>query len=358
MDKKTKQRKLSQLMIDNPRFANISQEDAAAIATAVRERPDIGSLHRMSFVRSHRHLFASVAYTEVLPSQADPNLSIDWELADPSRLMQLTMSKCPKLQAVYGRALAKHPCSPDAPWRLIIGFDEFVPGNKLKVDNSKKVMNLSFNFVEVGHTALAQVATWFVQISVRHQVVTKVRGGWSFMIAKFLERMFLGVGGFATAGVPIEVNGGVALIFASLNILISDGDGLRLAFSWRGASSLKPCLKHGNVVKLGSDLASRARGCVEISCHEPHAFHRTTTTEFYDSTDLVEAATERFVAGTMRKQLYDRLVKCEGLNYVEGGLPFNAALRNAGIDLFGAARFDWVHSALSTPHQPHTENNK
>ena len=102
--------------------------------------------------------------------------------------------------------------------------------------------------------------------------------------------------------------------------------------------------------------------CCEVGVglgeHEPHAFHRTTTTEFYDSTDLVEAATERFVAGTMRKQLYDRLVKCEGLNYVEGGLPFNAALRNAGIDLFGAARFDWVHSALSTPHQPHTENNK
>jgi hypothetical protein len=34
-----------------------------------------------------------------------------------------------------------------------------------------------------------------------------------------------------------------------LAVLLSDGDGLRQALSWRGAASLKPCIKHPNVCK-------------------------------------------------------------------------------------------------------------
>jgi hypothetical protein len=39
------------------------------------------------------------------------------------------------------------------------------------------------------------------------------------------------------------------LLFARLTNLLSDGDGLRMAFDWKGASSLKPCFKHYNVFK-------------------------------------------------------------------------------------------------------------
>jgi len=34
-----------------------------------------------------------------------------------------------------------------------------------------------------------------------------------------------------------------------LSILLTDGDGFRLAFDWRGGASLKPCFKHDNVLK-------------------------------------------------------------------------------------------------------------
>ena len=50
-----------------------------------------------------------------------------------------------------------------------------------------------------------------------------------------------------TAGVPIMISGRPILLFARLTDLLSDGDGLRMAFDWKGASSMKPCFKHYNV---------------------------------------------------------------------------------------------------------------
>ena len=110
------------------------------------------------------------------------------------------------------------------------------------------------------------------------------------MLAVFLRRLLLGASGLATAGIAVEINGSPTLIFAKLRILISDGDGLRLAFSWRGASSIKPCLKHGNVLKRNSDLVHRGEGFVEITEDNYELFKQTSTNEFYVSVDKVAAA--------------------------------------------------------------------
>ena len=272
--------------------------------------------------------------------------TVAWEFADPSLLIPLILSKSSKLQDKYDLALRDHPCSPQSPWNLIIGFDEFAPGDKLKAGNHKKTMDLYFNFVELGHAALSQAATWFVPIAVRTDTCKAVSGGWAYMLAVFLKRIMLGTSGFATAGIPVVINGSPVLLFANLKILISDGDGLRLAYSWRGAASLKPCLKHNNVLKKGSDLAPRCPSFVEISEDNDELFHRTSSEQFYRSVDKVATAHRMQAAGTMTNTLYQLIAKTEGFNYCKGGLSFELTLRQPGIDVFQAARLDWVHSAL------------
>ena len=74
------------------------------------------------------------------------------------------------------------------------------------------------------------------------------------MFAVFLRHMFLSTAGLSTAGIAVEIDGIPTLLFASLKILISDGDGLRMSFGWKGAAGLKPCLKHGNVLQKNSDM--------------------------------------------------------------------------------------------------------
>ena len=84
----------------------------------------------------------------------------------------------------------------------------------------------------------------------------RVVGGWSAMLRVFLEHLFLGDLGLATVGLPLNLSQQApVMLFAALTNILADGDGFRHAYDWRGASSLKPCLVHHNVVKKVRRLA-------------------------------------------------------------------------------------------------------
>jgi hypothetical protein len=72
------------------------------------------------------------------------------------------------------------------------------------------------------------------------------------MLRLFLERVLFGQSGMSTVGVPIKVGGQDRLLFAKLTNLLTDGDGHRMGWDWKGAGSLKPCWKHFNVFKKDS----------------------------------------------------------------------------------------------------------
>ena len=69
------------------------------------------------------------------------------------------------------------------------------------------------------------------------------------MLAVFLRRHLLGADGLATEGCPLTVDGRDVLLYAKLTNLLSDGEGLMKALSWKGAAGVKPCCKHHNVYK-------------------------------------------------------------------------------------------------------------
>ena len=93
---------------------------------------------------------------------------------------------------------------------------------------------------------------------------SKVVGGWGHMLATYLVRQLLGPSGLASAGVPIELNGVPTLIFARLENLLTDGDGHRMSYDWKGASSLKPCVKHFNVY-MKARVATTIRRTLKLS---------------------------------------------------------------------------------------------
>ena len=164
------------------------------------------------------------------------------------------------------------------------------------------------------------------------------------MMALFMKLMFFGPVGFMTGGVPLTILGEPLLFFATLKLIISDGDGLRIAFCWRGAGSIKPCLRHANVLRKDSDLAGRIEGYVEITCDRPDEF-KFDPIELGESFDKVEAAHNAVQEGHITQLLYDRIVQAEGFNYVEGGVPYDDELRER-LALFESIRVDWVHSAM------------
>ncbi len=69
------------------------------------------------------------------------------------------------------------------------------------------------------------------------------------MLRLLIEDLLFGPLGLSTVGLPLRLPEGPTMLYAALGNVLADGDGFRLAYSWRGASSLKPCLVHHNVLR-------------------------------------------------------------------------------------------------------------
>ena len=106
------------------------------------------SLHALREVRTAR--FRSVCTT--LHVDTKDGKGWDWPLCHPNLLLAHVVSESQSLQQLFRAALGTRPCSKDAPWSLTVGYDEFVPGNKLQPQPARKDMNLQFSFLELGNS--------------------------------------------------------------------------------------------------------------------------------------------------------------------------------------------------------------
>lgn len=127
-------------------------------------------------------------------------------------------------------------------------------GNKLNVDRARETMVLSFTFLELGQEAMSSGMAWLTPVCLRSNVINDVEGGWANCFRLYLRRQLLELPGLSSSGVAITVHGEQVLLHAKLFAVLSDGDGHQKAWDWKGASSLKPCLKHYNVYKKAEPL--------------------------------------------------------------------------------------------------------
>ena len=129
--------------------------------------------------------------------------------------------------------------------------------------------------------------------------------------------------------------------------MISDGDGIRSAFNWKGASSTKPCLLHYNVFSRDSDLVHRAEGNVEITCHDPKLFKHWVDDGLEKVVDFISLAHQRVERGEWTKKRFADLQQVCGMNFAYGGLLNDVALRSK-IRFLDVIRYDWMHCALQS----------
>ena len=116
-----------------------------------------------------RHGFNTESLTQALQAEfdhlfetvplkfAEKEGEYQWELLEPNKLLAHVLESCPELAECYGRAANERPPTPEDPWDLLICFDEFVPGDKLKPHNSRKAMVLGFNFRQLGPEVSTQM---------------------------------------------------------------------------------------------------------------------------------------------------------------------------------------------------------
>ena len=265
---------------------------------------------------------------------------VEWNFCEPGKLLQYVVETCPQLQEIYADAANAHR----GEWSCIITFDEIVPGDKLNTNNRRKAMTLCFSFLELGRRCLQIPCVWLLPVFCRAELYNSVDGGWSYFLAIYLERQFFGANALQTAGIPLKLRGEWFLLKAKLVVLLSDGDGLRGALNWKGASSLRPCWCHWNVTKRGSNLVDHSTQLVDITCTDHARFQKQTDAMVEESVLVVEAAAARFAAGGMTKTLYETICTSRGLTYNRRGILWNRRVRSMVTQ--DVVNVDWVHTTL------------
>ena len=331
----TKTRQIQQLL----HTGGISIKGLASLIKKIRDL-NLQACSSAALYEANLSRFLLLRHIEVVPMSDGGEFQ--WELAHPCRLVSTMVAECPELERLFVAAALRHPCDAAHPWKIAIGFDEYVPGNKLQTNNQRKCMNLSFTFVELG--CLREDTSWFTPIVLRHSMLEGAQGGWGGLFRRFLNLLLFGDTGFSSSGVALELGGNPFLLFAEVYVVIGDLDGHRIAWDAKGAAAFRPCLLHPKVLKLNADVAGDSY--VEISCSQVHRFGRSSSRDIYRDADLVCAAHERMEAGTMTRSRYHNIEKVTGLNYAPHGVFCDKRLRRH-IDFASVITIDWVHCMLA-----------
>ena len=88
------------------------------------------------------------------------------------------------MEELFAKSLRQYPCSEDRPWRLVVVWDEFTPGNMLKPPNERKTMVANFSFLELDSN---NDNSWWTMAVARTALIKKVQGGWSRMLRDLMR---------------------------------------------------------------------------------------------------------------------------------------------------------------------------
>jgi len=288
----------------------------------------------------NRELFDRVRVVESFPLSTGGEFEL--EMAEPSLLLQELVASSPEMQEVYAQAARLHPCAADTPWSIALGLDEFTPGDRFKPKNHRKVMVTSFNFKELGHALLHHELLWITALCIRSTKMMLIEGGWSSVLRSFLRRMLLGRHSFMTVGVPLKLHGEYFMLYARLEVLLSDADGLRISLDWRGANSIRPCFKCRNVWSRGYGTDD---GHVDITCGDDRLFKAQDEATLEGYVEVMAETRRRVQDGSLPNERFKEVQKAFGLNYNPRGVMADAELRRV-LSLLKVTRTDWMHDEL------------
>ena len=103
----------------------ISRDGLYKLLKKLEEVPELPR-HCMNLLNAaYQERFRSVRI--MMPLELDSGEIFEWELADPTLLLQMVIDVCPSLGSLYKTTLRGHP----GRWDIVFVWDEFSQGNQM-----------------------------------------------------------------------------------------------------------------------------------------------------------------------------------------------------------------------------------
>lgn len=309
---------------------------AAALPNPVALRGESSDL-------SHWFAAARRKFVSKLGLQLQDGRVHDMAVLNIREMLQELLDKSKQFREAFEAALGR-PAA-EVSWRLIVAFDEYSPGSELTGRHTRKVMHCMVSFMELGADNLRHEAFWLSGLILRSDIKKQIEGKWSRALRDFLMHLCWSDVGLSAAGVALRLNGRSFLLKAHLHAILADGEGLAEALQWKGAAGIKACWRHWNVLQLGSGLVEHAvNDFVEISCCDGARFREASHAEQKRAFQMVLEARRQHAAGALAAAALEDVEKVVGFSITGDGL---LACERLSESVFKAARYDWMHCALS-----------
>lgn len=257
----------------------------------------------------------------------------------PMAAIHHAIETSPAFASMVLYAYRKQPCGILQPWRLIFYADEIVPGNQMKRDNKRKAWGIYVSIAEFGMEILCNEQAWFVMSILRSETVGKVSGGVSHVFKVCMQPLFDGgAHHMANAGITVDLDGEVVLLFITLGVIIADLAALFPLWCCK-AGGTRVCMFCKNCVDHKSELvASDVTGTLVYDTE-------LDIRKYVPNTDAAVIATVRELArlqGTMTKTRFGQFEQSRGFNHS----LYNILLCEQLVPLLhpiSQTMVDWMH---------------
>ena len=262
---------------------------------------------------------------------ADPNYALAAVLATNTELAQAF------LKLFHGR-VERH-------LTVVWTQDETFSGNPLH-ESGRKIWCSSYSFLEFEPHQLAQNAFWITPCVIRSSVLNRIPGGASRLNATLWHRQFRHeTAGLATMGLDLRLGESMKRIRSSKMFFIADGDAHKIAFEWKGASSLRCCLKCQNIWSLNSGVAELEEGQYEIDLIDASKFRPHTSKTLLGGAKVIFESRRQHADKRITLRKLKEIATAVGLTPTEFGIWKRPQLVT-DFNIPKIAIYDWVHSLL------------
>jgi len=295
----------------------VNENSIAKLLKTVRQDPklieDLGTSSivtiRKSLNELSQNMLAQVSVSVAVPKKTGGAVTL--LVAPPQRVMQLYIE-----QSHAFRELISVKYTVGQTWRLILYHDEVTPGNAMRPDNKRKFSILYGAFINLGAKLLRDERIWLPLAVIRHDVAGASIGGLSGALLHIFRSFFEGL----QAGYVLKLTSPTVFLYRVGNLL-ADEDAIRASWACKGASGVRPCFACMNVVMKG--YAKHNQVLVDLDEDDPRKFQLMSDQDWFQMADHLKNQ-----AAVLNKSALDTLEKSMGLNYVPGGLMFDAEIRS------------------------------
>ena len=244
-------------------------------------------------------------------------------------------------------ALAKYPCTPASPWRIILYQDGVDPSDGLAKNHSRKSAVFYWAFAEFGLAALSHEELWGTICVCRNTLHHRLAGTVSCLFEHVLSLFFGETHDIMRSGVSVELySGELAQIIARANILLADVPALKECTYCKGHAGLIccPCCLNAAQHKVpggeGVPWHLVTTKAVSITTMDLKRFTRLTRETLHEIIRRLSVDYSDWRAGRINKDEFELAQKIRGWNYTPANVILNSRF---DLDLPNMLMFDWAH---------------